>query len=296
MIREDLLEKVPLLDHGYMRYDEHWGSDEKIIVAARQSTGKGFLGWDPGPCETCGGKGTVVQMVNGWRVPPEYRILESGARILDFGFAVPEARDVPCLTCNGKGQLAGDAKLLKFLWSNKHATPFEMAGLTVETQAPIMVFREWHRHRTQSYNEMSARYTPMPDLNYVPTLDRCLTGGGHLTKQAGKIATAGELTAENAEEWRELLARAYEASEAVYQYGLSLGIPKELGRLIVPVGRYSRMMASTDLRNWLAFLTLRMEAGAQWEIRQYANQVGRYVRAIFPRTWDLFVEGKSYML
>ena len=54
-----------------------------------------------------------------------------------------------------KEQHVGDEKLLAFLWKNKHATPFEMAGMTIEVQAPIFVFREWHRHRVPfSYNEM----------------------------------------------------------------------------------------------------------------------------------------------
>jgi thymidylate synthase (FAD) len=51
----------------------------------------------------------------------------------------------PCLTCGGKGEIEGDTKLLKYLYTHKHMTPFEMCGLTVEVQAPIMVFREWHR-------------------------------------------------------------------------------------------------------------------------------------------------------
>ena len=55
----------------------------------------------------------------------------------------------------------GDERLLAYLWKHKHHSPFEMAGLTVEVKAPLMVFREWHRHRTFSYNEMSGRYTQM---------------------------------------------------------------------------------------------------------------------------------------
>ena len=57
---EHLLNPVKLLDHGYMKFVEHWGSDERIIEAARMSTDKGFLGWDPGPCEACSGSGRVM--------------------------------------------------------------------------------------------------------------------------------------------------------------------------------------------------------------------------------------------
>lgn len=185
-----------------------------------------------------------------------------------------------------------DHKLLKYLHDNKHATPFEFAGLVIEVQAPIFVFREWHRHRTQSYNEMSARYSPLPDINYVPTVDRMMIGGG-TNKQAGTIKDAHELTKGVSglfqQQWRDFYARA----EALYQDALAMGVPKELARIVLPVGRYSRMRASTNLRNWLAFLTLRMDEKAQWEIRQYANAVGRLIEYAFPETWRLFGKSRS---
>src|ERR1700722_1823180 len=129
-----------ILDFGYLAVVESWGSDERIVEAARMSTGKGFNGWGP--------------------------------------------------TKEGN---PGDEKLLRFLYENAHATPFEMAGVVIEVQAPIFVFREWHRHRTQSYNEMSARYTPLPDVNYIPTVDRLLINSKS-NKQAGTIKGAEELT------------------------------------------------------------------------------------------------------
>src|ERR1700693_5723146 len=132
-----------VLDHGYVNLIETWGSDERIIEAARMSTNKGFLGWGP---------------------------KEDGS--------------------------PGDEKLLRYLYEHKHSTPFEMAGMTLEIKAPIFVFREWHRHRTQSYNEMSARYTPLPDCNYVPTVERLMINAGKSNKQAGTIKNAEELTEE----------------------------------------------------------------------------------------------------
>ena len=43
-----------------------------------------------------------------------------------------------------------DAELLEYLYANKHMTPFECGGeLQIEVQAPIFIFRQWHRHRTQ---------------------------------------------------------------------------------------------------------------------------------------------------
>lgn len=226
-----------VLDVGYVNLIEPWGSDERIVEAARMSTGKGFVGW-------------------------------------------------------GNAEKPGDEKLLRYLYENKHHTPFEMAGMIIEVKAPIFVFREWHRHRTQSYNEMSARYTPLPDENYLPTVERLMLNS--LTnKQAGTVKGASVLTEEQAVEWQFEILSHYKRAEDLYQLGLNAGIPKELARVHLPVGRYSRMRASANLRNWLAFLTLRMDSAAQWEIRQYANAVGDLIAAAFPQTWALFMEGRN---
>jgi thymidylate synthase ThyX len=530
--------RVQILDHGYIEPIESWGSDERIIEAARMSTGKGFLGWGPVHDTQC-------------------------AALLERAEPVPTA-GVRCSCTPG----AGDEKLLAFLYNNRHATPFEMAGLVIEVQAPIMVFREWHRHRTQclsgsteislvtpngttykrtikeifdlkyggvvdqapefhkngyskvgtpvlrparrkdpwrtrvlpncqerrvrvlneetglyevgemadvwksgtkelyevwsndgksvrvsaehpfltrdgwakvkdlsrgdvlttsgkvalrarpipprlregigvwtsmmrirlikeedvcylckemfpfkalqldhvvpvaddlkkaldeknlkpackrchrektdheqpdrtemtglgaryvrlakkpvrvseeetydmemrgshhnylanglvvhnSYNEMSARYVPLPDVNYMPTVERCMIVSA-TNKQAGSVKGADELTHESVLAWLEELADVYGHAERVYQSGLVRGIPKEIARLPVPVGRYSRMRAQATLRNWLAFLTLRSDhvlsgKAAQFEIRQFANEVSNIIQQTFPRTHALFV-------
>jgi len=259
--------KRQVLDHGYVKLITHWGSDEDIIEAARMSTGKGFQGWGPidvGQCVACE-----------WRTESERKT---------------------CLACHGSGRATkpGDEKLLKFLWQNKHASPFEFAGLTVEVQAPLMVLREWQRHRTQSFSEMSARYAPLPDDNYVPTAERCLLKQDG-NKQAGALAGSQPITQQSAEQWLQQLRDCFVEVERVYAEGLRLGVPKEVARLAVPVARYSRMRATANLRNWLAFLTLRSDHGAegrhaQYEIRQFANVVADLVREKFPRTYAVWTE------
>lgn len=179
----------------------------------------------------------------------------------------------------------GDEKLLRHLKEHRHESPFEQAGMTIRVQAPIFVFREWHRHRTQSYNEHSARYAPLPPLNYLPDI-------GRVCKQSksNKQSSAEPLDPAAAQAWLDALDYFYESAESLYQHGLQLGVARELARLCIPVGRYSRMQASANLRNWLAFLTLRDAVGAQWEIRQYAIVVRELLVEKFPRTMELFDE------
>ena len=151
-----------------------------------------------------------------------------------------------------------DAKLLEYLYTHKHMTPFEMCGMTIEVKAPIFVFREWHRHRTQSYNEMSARYIPLPHENYMPDLHETINRAISIqpNRQKSGISPAHE---SEIHQWHRALFDLYQRAQQVYEQGLSAGVPKELARLSVPVGRYSRMRASANLRNWLVFLTLRMD-------------------------------------
>lgn len=267
-------EKIEILDHGYLKFIEAWGSDAGIIEAARMSTDKGFLGWERHTKWRCADCNYV--MVN-----------QQDPKLMPVAPTCPNvmAHTFRYLVYEPEGSHAGDAKLLRYLYTHKHMTPFEMAGLTLEVQAPIFVFREWHRHRTQSYNELSARYTPLPDINYRPTVERCLN-----TSTTNKQAqgTGVLLTADAAMEWLGALDRLYDHAQEVYQRGLDIGMPKELARLPVTVGRYSRMRASANLRNWLAFLTLRMGPDVQWETRQFAHAVGDVVAERFPRTWSLF--------
>lgn len=256
-----MAEKVQVLDHGYVQFIESWGSEEAIIEAARMSTAKGFLGWGEQHEVGCG-----------------------------FWEPYSEERQHPC-TCKPK---PGDIKLLRYLWENAHSTPFEFAGLTIEVKAPIFVFREWHRHRTQSYAERSARYTPLPDESYVPTVERLMAGAvPQGNRQAASVDGVPMLTVDAALGWLEDLGQCYEHCEQTYQRGLSVGVPKELARIILPVGRYTVMRASTDLRNWLGFAKLRLAKGAQQEIRAFATEVHRVLEECFPRTVALFDEGQK---
>jgi thymidylate synthase (FAD) len=79
----------------------------------------------------------------------------------------------------------------------------------------------------------------------------------------------------------------YEHAQRVYKLGLGMGVPKELARLPVPVGRYSAMRATSNLRGWLGFCKLRAAETAQYEIRVYAHAVGDLIRELFPRTYEV---------
>jgi len=145
-------------------------------------------------------------------------------------------------------------------------------------------------HRTQSYSEASARYAPLPEEYFVPELER-LFRKNEANKQANALKGSDELISYVAEAWLQKLTTFYADAEALYQEGLSIGIPKELARIVMPVGHYTKMYASANLRNWMQFLKLRQDGAAQEEIRVYADAVATLLAERFPRTLELFNEG-----
>lgn len=250
-------EEIKVLDQGYVKIVGSWGCDEQIIEAARMSTNKGFQGWDI-LCDKCDGRGCHDDE--------------------------PDTLPTMCKACKGTGY-TGDQHLLKYLWDHKHHTPFEMAGFTIEVQAPIFVFREWHRHRTQSYNEMSGRYIELPDMYYIPSIERLQNAG---QDWVNKQSSGKGIHPRAARHLQRRIQAACEESRRTYESLLHDGLAREVARVVLPVNQYSRMRASANLRNWLHFLSLRTDAGAQWEIRQYAEAVASYVEMMFPRTYALW--------
>jgi thymidylate synthase (FAD) len=170
-----------------------------------------------------------------------------------------------------------DARLIDYLWKNKHTTPFEAVELQFEVMAPLFVIRQWHRHRTWTYNELSGRYRELPELYYVP--DPETIGEQAVTNKQGR-QPGGDLEARRAE--AEKLRAACEASFATYRELLAAGWPRELARTVLPLSTYSHMFAKTSLLNLFRFLSLRADAHAQYEIRVYAEAMEALIAPIVP--------------
>lgn len=163
-----------------------------------------------------------------------------------------------------------DAKLINYLWNNRHTTPFEAVTFTFEVKAPIFVFRQWHRHRTWSYNELSARYKELPEEFYVPEPTIVGVQSQH-SKQARNIVDMDEFELEQRMRECALVRSHNEEAFSQYRKLIASGWPRELARSVLPVSTYSHMFATVNLLNLLKFLTLRCDSHAQYEIRVYAD-------------------------
>lgn len=174
--------------------------------------------------------------------------------------------------------VGSDAKLIRYLWKNRHTTPFESVTFTFEVKAPIFIFRQWHRHRTWSFNEVSARYTVLPEEFYVPKPEAIGVQSAS-DKQARNIddETSPERLAQISV-YEQHCARSFD----VYESLIGQRWPRELARMVLPVSTYSHMFATVNLLNLFRFLTLRIDVHAQYEIRVYAEAMRDLIRPIAP--------------
>jgi thymidylate synthase (FAD) len=211
---------IPVLDHGFVRYVDHMGSDQRIVEAARVS----------------------------YRSP-------------------------------SKGEDA-DKKLLQYLYKNKHTSPFEMAKVTLNIKLPIFVMRQYVRHRMQNLNEVSARYTELPNEFYVPIKWRAQDP----KNRQGSVA-ASELPHEAlSADLKDYCGKVYE----MYQAMLALGVAREMARMVLPVNIYTEIYSCWDLKNLLHFITLREDSHAQAEIQEYGRAIKHICTSLFPWTMEAY--------
>lgn len=184
--------------------------------------------------------------------------------------------------------------LSETLAQKKHHTPFEHTSITFRVVAPIMVFREWHRHRVPfSYNEASGRYMRAKDVNskifrfYFPRILRLQSSKN---KQGSSDNVLDLEKYIKYKEWHDTVTNEI---KKFYLAMANDGVATELCRLDMPVSTYSEMYASANIRGWYNFYELRAAESAQWEIRQYALAIGKILEYLFPDTWRALSKWKN---
>jgi len=221
---------IPVLDHGFVRYIDHMGTDLRICEAARLS----------------------------YKSPSK-----------------------------GEEQ---DKKLLAYLWKNKHTSPFEMVKVTLNIKLPIFVMRQYVRHRMQNLNEVSARYTELPNEFYTPSEWRAQD----TKNKQGSISKA--FTEDSERLFTQKLLKHCDDAYELYQWYIEQGVAREMARMVLPVNIYTEIYACWDMKNLLHFITLREDSHAQAEIQEYGKAIRKIVQELFPWTLEAFDKYKFQLV
>lgn len=175
------------------------------------------------------------------------------------------------------------SKLINFLYTNKHMSPFEHGSFTFFIDTPIFVAREFMRHRTFSYNETSGRYKELEPRFYLAPEDRPMV-------QSGKIGAYKFVEGDYGHKLivRERTKRAYAESWDAYKAMLGRGVAKEVARNVLPVGTMTQFYATCNPRNLMQFLTLRNDDPALYEIRAVARDMEEIFAGAMPLTYNAY--------
>lgn len=224
--------EIKVLDHGFVRYIDHMGTDQRIVEAARIS----------------------------YKSP-------------------------------SKGEEA-DKKLLRYLYKNSHSSPFEMVKVTLNIKMPIFVMRQYVRHRMQNLNEVSARYTQLPNEFYIPKnwrkQDKKNKQGSFEDGDWNPIVFRGRMY--DNPKATEALENFCSLSYELYEDMLNAGIAREMARMVLPLNIYTEIYACWDMKNLLHFISLRDDSHAQAEIQEYGRAIKEICRELFPWTIEVYEE------
>jgi thymidylate synthase (FAD) len=178
-----------------------------------------------------------------------------------------------------------DAALIDYLLRHDHTSPFEQVVLTFHLRMPIFVARQWLRHRTARVNEVSGRYSVMPEAAFEPLADD-IAAQAVVNKQ-GRQDGLEEHVRERAEV---AIGEVLRAARGTYGELLNAGVAREIARIVLPVATATEFYWQMDLRNLFHFLRLRLDSHAQAETRAFALEVAAAARAVAPVAFAAFEE------
>jgi len=244
---------MKVLDNGSVELVDYMGSDLTVVNAARVSFSK----------------------ESDWSVDEK-----AVTRLTDTGSYYHE-EDVRKLSDK-------DEKLIRYLSTHNHWTPFAHPMLTFRVKAPVSIRTQLFKHKVGlTENEVSRRYVKDDPTFYIPQWRTQPIGGA---KQGSEDFLADENKCEFYNEQMENLCRY---SFDLYRELIDNGIAPEQARFALPQAMFTEWYWTGSLAAFARVCHLRLDEHAQWEVRQYAKAISDFVRPLFPVSWKYLCQKKE---
>lgn len=196
-----------------------------------------------------------------------------------------------------------DRKLIRYMMKHRHSSPFEQPHFTFRVKTPLFVARQWMRHRTWSYNEVSRRYTSEEIDFYTPRRWRKQADTNRQASKSQYVSndelenTVGEWINESYHEsvffadgndMADIAQSIAGFSMSLYERMIDAGVAREQARILLPQSMYTTFIATVDAHNLMHFIELRDSEHAQWEMQQYARVLNDIFAQLMPVTAEAF--------
>lgn len=203
--------------------------------------------------------------------------------------AIVEAARVS--TGQGLKDVQTDNNLIKYLFKNRHTSPFEQIEFKFVIKCPLFVKNQLIRHRTFCFNEFSQRYSEIKDqdgdsfyhpssqLNGIRSQDKINKQSSNLIDVDNQLSIKLKV---------EEIERSLQNNVNMYKDLISRGVARETARFCLSNSTWTTLYMKGNLHNFLHFLQLRLDAHAQYETRVYAQAIFDLIKPLVPITIDMF--------
>ena len=214
------------------------------------------------------------------------QLVDVSPRLCPEGYSAEFAavRAARCSFSLGLKDPMTDSKLLRYLITNYHTSPLEMANATFRVVCPLAVAVHFLRHRTGHFNQFSMRYAEVPEEEnfYDPTkYEHGIREGSKLNKQSS-VDISDEKKIEELTKTLEKANELVREIRSTYHELVKQGLGKEIARFYLPNSEYTTLYMQFDLNNLMKMLMLRADSHTQHETQKFAEAMMELVEPIFP--------------
>jgi thymidylate synthase (FAD) len=173
------------------------------------------------------------------------------------------------------------SKLIRYLITHKHWSPFEMVNMCVEINTTRSISAQLLRHRSFSFQEFSQRYADVEKLDPPTPPELRLQD----PKNRQNSIEAPNLM--NKEQLENTISAHYLTSYDLYKNMLAAGIAKECAREVLPMGTSTKLYMNGTLRSWIHYCDLRCDNGTQKEHRAIALDIKQLIKQNYPQVYEV---------
>jgi len=174
-----------------------------------------------------------------------------------------------------------DSKLISYLATHNHWTPFAHTSITLRMTAPVPIRTQCFKHKVGfSENEESRRYISTEPNFFVPKQFRKKPEGSMKQGSGGDMHSTGNRY------WHNHFRTVYTMCLESYETALAGGMCPEQARLLLPQGMEVSWYWTGSLAAYARFCGQRLDPHAQKEIQQLAQDVADVIQPLFPTSWE----------
>lgn len=168
-----------------------------------------------------------------------------------------------------------DTRLLRYLATQGHWSPFAHVTLSLRCAAPIFVARQMAKHQVGlAWNEVSRRYVDDAPVLYVPDTWR------------GRAENAKQGSSAEAVDVMDLMIEAGNAAaELRYRTLLAAGVCPEQARMVLPQSMMTEWIWTGSLYAFARVCSLRLDPHTQKETRVMARDISFICETVAPISW-----------